>query len=199
MRKSLAIEREFGSGGREIGRMVAEKAGIPYYDGNLMVKVAKEKGLSLDLLKEFDEKNTGSFLYNIALFASYNQGTNQSKIYELFYEVQKAIKDLAKKGPAVFIGRCSTEILKESGRSLSVYIYSSDQAKRIERIVRTESVTETEARKMMERKDRQRSDYFKYWTEKNWKDRGNYDMELNTSTLPPEECARILLCAMGME
>ena len=50
----------------------------------------------------------------------------------------------------------------------------------------------------MERKDRQRSDYFKYWTEKNWKDRGNYDMELNTSTLPPEECAQILLRAMGV-
>lgn len=198
MTKSLAIEREFGSGGREIGKMVSEMAGIPYYDGNLMVKVAKEKGISLDLLKEYDEKNTGSILYNIALFASYNQGTNQSKIYELYYEVQKAIKNLAKSGPAVFVGRCSTELLKDSGRAVSVYIYSSDTKKRIDRIMRTESVSESEAKKLMERKDRQRSDYFKYWTEKNWKDRGNYDMELNTSTLPPEECAQILLRAMGV-
>ena len=163
-----------------------------------MVKVAKEKGISLDLLKEYDEKNTGSILYNIALFASYNQGTNQSKIYELYYEVQKAIKNLAKSGPAVFVGRCSTELLKDSGRAVSVYIYSSDTKKRIDRIMRTESVSESEAKKLMERKDRQRSDYFKYWTEKNWKDRGNYDMELNTSTLPPEECAQILLRAMGV-
>lgn len=199
MTKSLAIEREFGSGGRKIGKLVSDLAGIPYYDGNLMVKVAKEKGISLDLLKEYDEKNTGSFLYNIALFASYNQGGNQSKIYELYYEVQKAIKDLAKSGPAVFVGRCSTEILKEDSKAVSVYIYSSDQAKRIDRIMRTESVTEAEAKKMLERKDRQRSDYFKYWTEKNWKDRSNYDMELNTSTLSSEECARILLRAMGVD
>ena len=96
MTKSLAIEREFGSGGREIGKLVSNLAGIPYYDGNLMVKVAKEKGISLDLLKEYDEKKYRSILYNIALFASYNQGTNQSKIYELYYEVQKAIKNLAK-------------------------------------------------------------------------------------------------------
>ena len=198
MTKSLAIEREFGSGGREIGKLVSDLAGIPYYDGNLMVKVAKEKGISLDLLKEYDEKNTGSILYNIALFASYNQGTNQSKIYVLYYEVQKAIKNLAKSGPAVFVGRCSTELLKDSGRAVSVYIYSSDTKKRIDRIMRTESVSESEAKKLMERKDRQRSDYFKYWTEKNWKDRGNYDMELNTSTLPPEECAQILLRAMGV-
>ena len=198
MTKSLAIEREFGSGGREIGKLVSDLAGIPYYDGNLMVKVAKEKGISLDLLKEYDEKNTGSILYNIALFASYNQGINQSKIYELYYEVQKAIKNLAKSGPAVFVGRCSTELLKDSGRAVSVYIYSSDTKKRIDRIMRTESVSESEAKKLMERKVRQRSDYFKYWTEKNWKDRGNYDMELNTSTLPPEECAQILLRAMGV-
>ena len=199
MTKSLAIEREFGSGGREIGKMVAEMANIPYYDGNLMVKVAKEKGISLDLLNEYDEKNTGSFLYNIALFASYNQGANQSKIYELYYEVQKAIKDLAKTGPAVFVGRCSTEILKDSGRSVSVYIYSSDPAAKLKRAMQTEGITEAEAKRLMVRKDRQRSDYFKYWTEKNWKDRSNYDMELNTSTLSSEECARILLRAMGVD
>ena len=105
---------------------------------------------------------------------------------------------MAKSGPAVFVGRCSTELLKDSGRAVSVYIYSSDTKKRIDRIMRTESVSESEAKKLMERKDRQRSDYFKYWTEKNWKDRGNYDMELNTSTLPPEECAQILLRAMGV-
>ena len=84
MTKSLAIEREFGSGGREIGKLVSDLAGIPYYDGNLMVKVAKEKGISLDLLKEYDEKNTGSILYNIALFASYSQ--NPTKAFPICFQ-----------------------------------------------------------------------------------------------------------------
>ena len=99
----------------------------------------------------------------------------------------------------MFVGRCSTEILKDSGRSVSVYIYSSDPAAKLKRAMQTEGITEAEAKKLMERKDRQRSDYFKYWTEKNWKDRSNYDMELNTSTLSSEECARILLRAMGVD
>ena len=79
--KSLAIEREFGSGGREIGKRVAEKASISCYDGSLIAQVAESKGLSLDMLKEYDEKRTGSVLYNIGLLASYNYNRNNSQAF----------------------------------------------------------------------------------------------------------------------
>ena len=194
--KSLAIEREFGSGGREIGKKVAEKAGISCYDDSLIAQVAEAKGVSLDMLKEYDEKRTGSVLYNIGLLASYNYNRNNSQAFELYYELQKTIKALEMQGPAVFIGRSSTEILRDNPRTVRVFIYSSDMDKRIDRIVRTENVTPEQAKKMMEKKERERRDYFKFWTDKDWSDKKNYDMALNTSVLSPDECARILLCAI---
>lgn len=194
--KSLAIEREFGSGGREIGKRVAQLAGIPYYDGELLIKEAESRGVSLDLLKEYDEQKTGSILYNIALFANYNQDMNQDKVYKICYELQETIRRLSLQGPCVFIGRCSTEVLKEQGNAVRAYIYSSDEKKKIERIIRTEGVSEKEAKNLMSKKNNQRKNYFKFWTEKNWSDRRNYDLELNTAELSVETCANILYCAM---
>lgn len=194
--KTLAIEREFGSGGREIGKRAAALAGIPYYDGEMLIKEAELKGVSLDLLEEYDEQKTGSILYNIALFANYNQDMNQSKIYEMCCGMQETIRELEMQGPAVFIGRCSTEILKDNPNVVRTYLYSSEEETKIERIMRTEEVTREEARKLMAKKDRQRSSYFKFWTQKKWDDRRNYDLELNTAEFSPDICARILLAAM---
>ena len=198
MLKSLAIEREFGSGGREIGKIVAKLAEIPYYDGELLVKEAETRGISLQLLKEYDEQKTGSILYNIALLANYSQDLNQNKVHEMCYGLQETIRKLELHGPTVFIGRCSTEILRDNPRTVRVYIYSSEKDKKIERIVRAEGVTKEEAKKMLEKKDRQRRGYFKFWTNKDWADRSNYDLELNTAILSTEECAQILLRAMEL-
>lgn len=195
--KSLAIEREFGSGGREIGKKVAEMAGISCYDGSLMAQVAEAKGLSLDMLKEYDEKKTGSVLYNIGLLASYNYNRSNSQVFELYYELQKTIKSLEMQGPAVFIGRSSTEILRDNPRTVRVFIYSSDMDKRIERITRTENVSPDQAKKMMEKKERERREYFKFWTDKEWSDKANYDIALNTSALSADDCARILFTAIS--
>ncbi|HIZ44070.1 MAG TPA: cytidylate kinase-like family protein [Firmicutes bacterium] len=195
--KSLAIEREFGSGGREIGMKVARMAGIPYYDSALMVKAAEAQGISVGMLEEYDEKRSGSFLYDIAAYTSYANGNRKNSVYELFSGMEKTIRKLELEGPAVFIGRCSTEILKERSNVLRVYIYSSDISRRIERTVKTEGVSETEAKRLLDKKDKQRRNYFRFWTQKEWGDRANYDMELNTSFLSAEECARILLSAMG--
>lgn len=193
--KSLAIEREFGSGGREIGMRVAELSGIPYYDGELLLKAAEDQGVPVDMLKQYDEKRTGSFLYDIAAFSNYTSNQKNS-VYELFEGIRRTISNIEMQGPAVFIGRCSTEILKESPQALRVFIYSSDTEKRIKRIIQTENVSEIEARSMMQKRDKQRRNYFRFWTQKEWQDRANYDMELNTSELSIDACVEILLQAV---
>ena len=190
--RSLAIEREFGSGGREIGIMVAQKAGIPYYDSELIKKAAEAQGVSAGMLEEFDEKYSGSFLHDFASYLNYSQGAANT-VYDLFYGLQKTILRLAQESPVVFIGRCSTEILRDRPDVLRAYIYSSDLKRRLSRIVSTEGITQAEAQALIEKKDRQRKNYFKYWTKKEWADRRNYDIELNTSSLSSEECAGILL------
>lgn len=196
--KSLAIEREFGSGGREIGMKVATAAGISYYDSNLLDKVTERYGESANILNSYDEKWTGSLLFNISMAAGYSQGNDQSKIYEMGYEISETIRRLHRNGPCVFIGRCATNILKDDDKVLRVFIYSSDEKKRINRIIETENVTEAEAKKLMDKRDRARRNYFRFWTQKDWADRGNYDLELNTSVLSTDECTKLLLYMMGV-
>ena len=198
MIKSLAIEREFGSGGREIGIRVAERAGIPYYDGELLFKAAEAQGVSVELLKMYDEQRTGSFLYDIAAFSDFVNNRRNS-IYELFDGLRRTIQQLERQGPAIFIGRCSTEILGDRPRVLKAFVFSSDITKRIRRIMAAESVTETEARCLMQKKDKDRKNYFRFWTQKEWSDLHNYDLALDTSSLPTEVCVRILLTAIAGE
>ena len=176
---------------------VAKEAGISYYDSNLLDKVTERYGDSAHMLNVYDEKWTGSLLFNISMAAGYSQGNEQSKVYQMGYEVADTIKRLHRNDPCVFIGRCATDILKDTNNILRVFIYSSDEKKRIKRIVETENVSEAEARKMMDKRDRARRNYFRFWTQKDWADRDNYDLEMNTSMLSTEECARILLYAMN--
>ena len=196
--KSVAIEREFGSGGRNIGIHIAKEAQIPYYDGELLVEAAKGYGIEIGTLKEFDENKVGSLLYNIAMMAGYNQYENMSKINEIFYGMKETIKNLYKDGPAVFIGRCSTEILRPCEDVVRIFVKCSDKEKRINRILENENVdTEAKARRLMEKKDWGRERYFKFWTKKNWKDEKNYDLVFDTAKLSLEECTDILLKKMN--
>ena len=191
--KTLAIEREFGSGGREIGMKVAEKAGIPYYDGNLLVEAANRYGISLGKLLDYDEKGSGSLMYNLAMAANYMQGADASEVYAIQYGVKETIRKLKENGPAIFIGRCATEILKTDSDVVRAYIYSSSEEKKISRIVEKEQISGERAKKLMEKKDRSRRNYFHFFTEKDWKDRNNYDIELNTGMISADDCSDILL------
>lgn len=193
--KSLAIEREFGSGGREIGMQVAKLAGIPYYDSELLVQASEAQGVSAGLLKSYDEQRTGSFLYDIAAFSDYAYN-RKNTVYELFETLRQTIIKIEVQGPAVFIGRCSAVILEKNPRVLKTFVYSSDINKRIERIVNTEKVSASDAKYLMQKKDKDRKNYFRFWSQKDWTDRSIYDLQLNTSFIPTEECAQILLTAI---
>ena len=196
--KSVAIEREFGSGGRDIGICIANEAQIPYYDGQLLVEAAKRYGIEIATLKEFDENKVGSLLYNIAMMAGYNQYENMAKINEIFYGMKETIKKLYANGPAVFIGRCSTEILKSCGDVVTVFVRCSDKEQRVQRVFDKENVdTMQKARRLMDRKDWDREKYFKFWTKKDWKVEKNYDLVLDTAKLSLEECSKILLKKMN--
>ena len=162
-----------------------------------MYRAAEAQGISVGKMSEYDEKRIGSILYDIAAYADIMQGNGES-VYEIFNGLKKTIEQLQIDGPAVFIGRCSTDILKDSSKTLRVFIYSSDSKDRIYRTVKKEGVSESEARKLLEKKDRQRKNYFRFWTHKEWMDRNNYDMELNTSILSIETCVKILLSAMNV-
>lgn len=196
--RSLAIEREFGSGGREIGMRVAEMASIPFYDSELLIKAAEAQGVSTELLQMYDEQRTGSILYDVAAFSDITSN-HRNTVYELFDAIRRTMENLERQGPSIFIGRCSTEVLKNHPRVLKIFVYSSDTDKRIKRIIDTEGVSEQEAKSLMQKKDRDRRKYFHFWTQKDWQDYRNYDLELNTSAISTEECAQILYAALNRD
>ena len=204
MKKVITIGRELGSGGRTIGKMVANKLGIPYYDHELIDAAAEKSGLSASFVETTEQKVTNSLLYNLAMGTSYGYGILKSAnaqtlpLAEQVYIAQKdVITEYANKGRCVIVGRCADQILADRDDVLRVFIYA-DPAKRAERGVKEYGMTENTALKEIKRSDKERSQHYNGFTEKVWGDRHNYDLLLNSGVLGFENCAKII-CSMAEE
>lgn len=198
MRKIITIGRELGSGGRTIGKLVANRLGISYYDRELIDQASEKSGLATQFVESSEQKVTNSFLYNLAMGTSYGygilQGANQQTLplSEQIYEAQKdVITKFADRGRCVIVGRCADQILAERKDVLRVFIYA-DMDKRVERGIKEYGMEATTARKEMEKSDKERSRHYNIFTDKTWGDRHNYDLLLDSSKLDYENCAKII-------
>ena len=192
MKTIITIGRTFGSGGREIGEQLAEKFGIKCYDKELLSRAAKESGLCEEVLQNHDERPTSSFLYNLVM-DTYSFGYNASNFVDMpisqkvFLAQFDTIKQLAKEGPAVFIGRCADSALQDLPNVIDLFIYA-DEDYRIHEIMHRypDITTEQKARDFMNKKDRQRQSYYNYYSSRKWGAANSYDACLNTSLLGVE-------------
>lgn len=191
--KIITIERQYASGGREIGKLLAERLSIPYYDGELLYLAAEKAGLNPGVLRDLDERPTRSFLYNVAVLYDNIAGSDHAMYpYKAFQAETETIRHLAHEGPCVFIGRCAGVVLGEQVRQVRAFIYASDMEQRIRRAMEVDGVPAKAAPGYIARKDKQRRDYFRSYTERNWDDWEQYDLCLNSSTLGYEGCAAVL-------
>lgn len=194
MRRScITIDRQYGSGGREVGKILSKKLNIPFYDGELLLLAAERFGLNPGLLKDKDEKRSGSLLHDIAVFA--NSFQNYDKLlepYKMFEAVSMTICKLAMEGPAIFLGRCADTVLKDVCGSLNIFIYASSMEERISRIHNTDHIAMKNIEVYIKKKDQQRRDYYKMFAEKEWGKMENYDICLNTSSFGYEGCADVI-------
>ena len=183
----ITISREFGSGGRTIGKMVAQKLGIPCYDAELITEMAKQSGFAESYVKEAGEYTPGGFLD--ALLTNRNSGpTNEDILWQIQCNV---IADLAKKGPCVIVGRCADFILKDRPDVLKVFV-RADMAFRAKRIVEEYGErTETPEQRLKD-KDKRRSTYYRFYTGQKWGQVQAYDMMLNRGKLGIEKCAELI-------
>jgi len=195
---SIAVESECGSGGLEIGQLVSSKLKLPYYDGKALIKAAEGFHFPMDLLKNYRADEADRILYCLAVIAKQPDFENGSKTDEVFLSIQKTIKKLDRQQAAVFMGHCANIILCDRGIK-SVFIYASDPSDRIKRIMQRRKISEEQAAVIMEQEDSYRESYCKFRTEKNWRDWNSYDMALNTSKIPVERCAEILVKEMQTE
>ena len=189
----ITISREFGSGGRTIGKMVSQKLGIACYDSELIQKTAAGSGFDENYIKNADERSSGNFL---SLLASRAFGpTNEDYLWKVQCGV---ILELAEKGPCVFVGRLADYALREREDVLAVFLYAPKEW-RIRRMMRMENIPGDEAARKRRRIDRERRSYCKYYTGREWDDCSRYDYMFNTASLTLETIAEILCCRMREE
>jgi len=183
----ITISREFGSGGRTIGKKVAEKLGIPCYDSELLQKIAQESGFAESYIKEAGEYAPPGFLS--AVFSNRALGpTNGDRLWELQYRL---ITELAEKGPCVIVGRCADYILRDKADCLRVFIHA-DMEYRAKRIVEVYGEREESPEQRLRDKDKRRAAYHRFYTNMKWGRAQNYHICLDSGELGVEKCVEII-------
>lgn len=190
MKKSIiTISREYGSGGRMIGKMVAEKLGIAYYDKEIIARVAEKTGFTEDFIEKNGEYSPSKSIFAYSVIGRDRSGTSMNDY--IFSVQRKIILDIAEKGPCVIVGRCADDILSDYENSLHVFVYGESKDK-IKKIMASNAVSEKEALKLMKITDKKRSINYNYYTDRQWGKAQNYDICLNSSTFGYEACADII-------
>lgn len=192
--KIITISREFGSGGRTIGKAVAERLGLPYYDKELVKQVAVESGFDEQFVEQEGEYAPVKSWLAYAFAARGTQGAmNGLSAEDFLWAIQhKVITNLAEKEPCVIVGRCADYILKDRTDSLNVFIHA-DLAFRAERIVRLYGESETAPEKRLEEKDKTRKLYYRHYTDLEWGMSQNYHLALNSGALGIETCVELIV------
>lgn len=196
-RNIITISREFGSGGRTIGKLAAERLGIPCYDKDLVKQVAAETGFAEGFVEQTGEyAPVGSFLAYI--FANGGgQGTpgELSPEDRLWVTQSKVIHDLAEQGPCVLVGRCADYVLRDREDVLHVFIHA-DMAHRAERIVQRYGETDKSPEKRLEEQDRKRRIYCKRYTDRDWGRARDYHIALDSGVIGIESCVALITALM---
>jgi CMP/dCMP kinase len=207
MKKIITIGREYGSGGRTIGKLVAEKLNVPFYDYEIIDMAAKNSGLSADFIKENEQKISSGWVYNLLLGASfaspgmsggaYSSAGNAPLADQVFNAQRKVIIELAKKGPCVIVGRCSDYILRhceeiDKNDLLNIFIYA-DMKDKVRRAVENYGLDADTAEKQIKLIDKRRANHYNTFTERTWGNRSHYDMLINSSLCGIEKTADMIV------
>ena len=188
----ITISREYGSGGHEIGKAVAQKLRLQFYDKELIQLTSEQSGFTKEYIHQHEQKLAHSLLYQ--LYEQNYAYINERKppLDALFLVQSKVIHDVSQKESCVIVGRCANFILKDQPGCFHVFIHA-DKNYRAQRIAQKFGVTSDTASREMEKMDRERANYCRHYTGRNWKDAANYDLTINSSSLGIEESANLII------
>ena len=198
MNTVVTIGRQFGSGGHRIGELLAGKYNIKCYDKELITRAAQESGLCEEMIEMEEERPTSSFLYNLVMDThsfGFNAGSfvNMPISHKVFLAQFDAIKKVASEGPCVIVGRCADYALQDMDNVVHLFIAATEE-ERIKEVRRRykDITTDAEAREMMNKKDRQRRNYYNYYSSKRWGQAESYDLIINSAVLGIEGSAELI-------
>lgn len=193
----ITIGRQFGSGGRYIGKKLSEQLGIPFYDKDLITIAAKENGISPEIVEQIDETASSSFLYSLAMGVN-NFANHLSAIPELplndklFIAQTHVIKKLAQEGSCVIVGRCADYILADEPHCINLFIHANLKD-RITRAINEYGVPADKAESIVHKTDKKRATYYEFYASQKWSKATNYTLSLDSSTMSLDQCVELLL------
>ncbi len=180
----VTIGRQFGSGGRIVGKKLAEQLGIAYYDKELINMASQESGICGEFFEKADERTSGSLLKALAMGFSMNNAIFQSNDYlsnESLFQIQSdVIRKVAAERSCVLVGRCADYILREDKNCINVFI-SADMEDRIRRTMEYNHIEQKDAEEFIRKADKSRASYYNYYTDKTWGAAESYHLCINSS------------------
>lgn len=193
-KKIITISREFGSGGRLIGRRLAEKLNVPYYDKELLDRIAEESGFSREMIEDAEKRAKNSFLYSLAsAMGTGEAGPESLSLNERFFLAQfDTIQKIAEEGSCVIVGRCADYILRGMPEATNVFVYA-EEADKINRAVQEYGVPEDSVRKLMKDTDKARANYYNYHTGRKWGDHVNYHLSIDSGYVEIEDIVDLII------
>lgn len=192
----ITITRQYGSGGHDIGKALAEKLGISFYDKELISIAAKESGISPEVFKDVDGKAANSLLYSLST-GLYSYGNSFSSMGDLpvndrLYILQhKIIKELSEKETFVVIGRCADYVLRDNPNVIKVFIYANIDS-RVKRAIDRNDIDPARAKQAVLKADKRRANYYSFYSGKKWGMVDNYDLCINTTNISIEQSVDII-------
>lgn len=187
----ITVSREYGSGGRYVGKMIAERLGIKFYDKDLIIKLAEKTGLAEEYIENIEEKRNILSAFNKGYYGEPNSGD------ELFIKESQIIKEIAENESCVIIGRCADYILKDKENLVKIFIYSKMED-RVKRAITHYGLDRDKAEREVRKIDKERAVHYRHYTDRDWTDKSNYDICVNSDFLGVEKTAE-LICAVIKE
>jgi hypothetical protein len=193
------MEREFASGGNEIGRRLAKKLGIEIFDRTILAEAASRLDIPAIYIADLEETAPGSIIFNLSKTAlgGGKSGKNMSMAEKLFVTEKEIIEETVKKQNCVIVGRCASYILKDNPDVLRVFVHADKEA-RLERALKEENVgSRQEAEELLKKTDKKRSSFYNTHTGLNWNDMNNFDVCLDSAKLGIDTCVDMLSSICG--
>ncbi|MCI8608739.1 MAG: cytidylate kinase-like family protein [Firmicutes bacterium] len=195
MKKLVTISREYGSGGRIVGKLVAEKLGVPFYDKEIIDLAVEESGFSREMIESAELKAKSSFAYSLASTVSFGEsvsGGSLSVNEKLFLAQFDVIKKIGELGEGVIVGRCADYVLRDMPGVTNVFIYS-EYEERVKRCIETYGDDPKEVKALIATYDKARQNYYNYHTCQKWGDYKNYNLIINSFCLAEEQVADLIV------
>ncbi len=196
MNKIITISRQYGSGGREIGKKLAEQLDIPFYDNEIITRAAKESGFAEAAFHRAEQKATNSLLYSIAMglnsYGSQDFGYSNLSLDDRIYLAQsEVIHKLADEGPCVIVGRCADYVLRDHKNVVNIFIWASLES-RVSRAVTSYDMPEHKAAEKILKIDKRRANYYNYHANEKWGRADNYDLSIKSDLLGIDKSVTVI-------